>query len=98
MCGALPVKRCSTGVSQPLRMTTRTGIDQHELTATPQPVVDRILQLRRHLTEQGLDASPHTIAWHLQQERVTVPTATISRTLTRHAAVTAQPSKRPKSS
>jgi transposase len=67
-------------------------------TATPQPVVDRLLALRKHLTEQGLDAGPHTIAWHLAQEQVHVSTATISRILTRHGAVTADPSKRPKSS
>jgi transposase InsO family protein len=67
-------------------------------TATPQPVVDRVLQLRKQLTEQGLDAGPHTIAWHLSQEGSTVSTATVSRILTRHGAVVPDPSKRPKSS
>src|SRR3954454_7877331 len=70
--------------------------------ATAQPVLDRILALRKTLTEQGLDAGPHTIAWHLAnasaQEQITVSTATISRILTRHGAVTSDPSKRPKSS
>ncbi len=66
--------------------------------ATPQAVVDRILALRKDLTEQGLDAGPHTIAWHLQQADITVSTATISRILTRHGAVTPDPSKRPRSS
>ena len=74
--------------------------------ATPQPVVDQILVLRRTLTEQGLDAGPHTIAWHLAndpvndtgQERVSVSTATVSRILTRHGVVTPDPAKRPKSS
>jgi transposase len=66
--------------------------------ATPQPVVDRVLALRAQLTGQGLDAGPHTIAWHLTQEGITVSTATISRILTRHGAVVRQPGKRPKSS
>jgi transposase InsO family protein len=67
-------------------------------TATPKPVVDRILALRKSLTEQGLDAGPHTLAWHLAREDVTVSTATVSRILTRHGAVTPDPAKRPKSS
>jgi transposase InsO family protein len=66
-------------------------------TATPQPVVDRILALRKSLTEQGLDAGPHTINWHLARENV-ISTATVSRILTRQRAVTANPSKRPRSS
>ena len=66
--------------------------------ATPQHVVDRVMALRKQLTEQGLDAGPHTIAWHLQQEQLTASTATISRILTRHGAVVPDPSKRPRSS
>jgi transposase InsO family protein len=71
-------------------------------TATPRSVVDRVLALREELTKQGLDAGPHTLAWHLAhdlgQEHITVSTATISRILTRHGAVTPDPSKRPRSS
>jgi transposase InsO family protein len=67
-------------------------------TATPQPVIDHVLALRKTLSEQGLDAGPHTIAWHLTQEHLTVSTATISRILTRHGAVVPDPGKRPKSS
>jgi transposase InsO family protein len=71
-------------------------------TATPQPVVDRILALRKTLAGQGLDAGPHTLAWHLAhdpaRENITVSTATISRVLNRHGAVVPDPSKRPKSS
>jgi transposase InsO family protein len=66
--------------------------------ATPQPVVDRILELRKALTEQGLDAGPHTICWHLAQAGITVSTATVPRILTRHGAITPDPRKRPKSS
>jgi transposase len=67
-------------------------------TATDTAVVDRILQLRKQLTEQGLDAGPQTLVWHLQQEHVSVSPATISRVLTRHGAVIPDPSKRSKSS
>jgi transposase len=34
-------------------------------TATPRPVVDRVLALRKQLAEQGLDAGPHTICWQI---------------------------------
>jgi transposase InsO family protein len=67
-------------------------------TATPQPVVERILQIRKELTGRGLDAGPHTIAWHLAQEQISVSTATVSRILTRHGAVVPDPAKRPRSS
>jgi transposase InsO family protein len=67
--------------------------------ATPQPVVDRILALRAELTGQGLDAGPHTIAWHLEHHHsVRLSAATISRICTRAGLVTPDPSKRPKSS
>jgi transposase InsO family protein len=61
--------------------------------------VDLIVALRKELSGQGLDAGPHTIAWHLQHHhRVTVSPATVSRYLTRHGMVTPDPSKRPESS
>jgi transposase InsO family protein len=74
--------------------------------ATPPAVVDRILALRAELTDQGLDAGPHTICWHLAHDRtqdgrhepVRVSPATVSRILTRHGVVTPDPAKRPKSS
>jgi transposase InsO family protein len=66
--------------------------------AVPPPVVDRILELRKNLSERGLDAGPHTLVWHLQQDRIRVSPATISRILTRHGAVVPDPAKRPKSS
>ncbi len=33
--------------------------------ATPPEVVDLIVRLRKELADQGLDAGPETIAWHL---------------------------------
>jgi transposase InsO family protein len=55
--------------------------------------------LRKELAGQGLDAGPHTIAWHLQhRHQVTVSPATVSRYLTRAGLVTPDPAKRPRSS
>jgi transposase InsO family protein len=62
-------------------------------------VVELIVRLRKELVGQGLDAGPHTLAWHLSHHhQVTVSTATISRVLTRHGLVSPEPKKRPKSS
>ena len=68
-------------------------------TRLPQATIDLIIALRTELTGKGLDAGPHTIAWHLQHHhRLDVSVASISRHL--HAAGLIQPSphKRPKSS
>ena len=55
--------------------------------------------MRKELAGQGLDAGPHTIAWHLaHHHQVKVSAATISRYLARAALVTPEPRKRPKSS
>ena len=61
--------------------------------------VELIVRLRKELAGQGLDAGPHTIAWHLQHHhQVRVSAATISRYLARHGLVTPDPAKRPRSS
>ncbi len=58
-----------------------------------------IIELRKDLAGQGLDAGPATIAWHLEHHhRIRVSPATISRYLTRAGLVVPEPSKRPKSS
>ena len=62
-------------------------------------VRERVIALRAQLTAEGLDAGPHTIAWHLEQEGHRPPApATISRILTRAGLVSPQPRKRPRSS
>jgi transposase InsO family protein len=67
--------------------------------ATPDTVRDRIVALRRWLTSNGLDAGPVTIAWHLEQERLPVPSSsTIRRILHSAGLITPEPRKRPKSS
>ena len=67
--------------------------------ATTDALRGRIIELRQHLTGQGLDAGPVTIAWNLEQERLHVPsTSTIRRVLHAAGLVTPEPRKRPKSS
>lgn len=72
---------------------------KHSPTATSPAVVEQVLRLRKQLTEQGLDAGPHTICWHLtQHHQVQMSAATVSRILTRHGQVIPEPRKRPRSS
>ena len=65
-----------------------------------EPTVTSIIDLRRHLTAQGLDAGPETIRWHLQQASPhPVPSiSTIRRYLLSADLITPEPKKRPKSS
>jgi transposase len=66
---------------------------------TPEPVRERVIELRQRLTAEGLDAGPVTIAWHLDREGLRPPApATISRILTQAGLVSPQPRKRPRSS
>lgn len=68
-------------------------------TAISDEVVQLIIQIRKQLTESGLDAGPDTIAWHLEhRHQVKISVATVSRTLTRQSLVTPEPRKRPRSS
>jgi transposase InsO family protein len=58
-----------------------------------------IVELRKHLAEEGLDAGAHTIAAHLQRRHGSAPAvSTIWRVLGRRGFVTPQPQKRPRSS
>jgi transposase InsO family protein len=67
--------------------------------ATPEQVEHQVVQLRKHLADQGLDAGAHTIAYHLTQRHGSAPApATIWRILSRRGFVTPQPHKRPRSS
>jgi transposase InsO family protein len=67
--------------------------------AISEDTVELIIRLRKDLAGQGLDAGPHTIAWHLEHHhRIRVSPATISRHLARAGLVTPEPRKRPKSS
>jgi transposase InsO family protein len=65
--------------------------------AIPAATAELIIELRRDLTRQGLDAGAHTIAWHLrQQHQLTVSEATIWRTLQRAGLIIPEPRKKPK--
>ena len=66
---------------------------------TPEDLEDEIVELRKHLAEQGLDAGAHTIAFHLNRRHGHSPApSTIWRILSRRGFVTPQPQKRPRSS
>jgi transposase InsO family protein len=66
---------------------------------TSEGIEEEILILRKELSDQGLDAGAHTIAFHLISRHGTAPAAaTIWRILVRRGFVTPQPHKRPKSS
>src|SRR5919106_5220775 len=60
---------------------------------------DEIVELRKQLADEGLDAGPHTIAVHLIRRHGRAPAvSTIWRILSHRGFVTPQPQKRPKSS
>jgi transposase InsO family protein len=67
--------------------------------ATEDKVRDFIVRTRLELTAAGWDAGPVTIAWHLEQAGLHVPsTSTIRRVLHTAGLVTPEPRKRPRSS
>jgi transposase InsO family protein len=66
---------------------------------TPAAVEEEIVELRKALAEEGVDAGAHTIAFHLGRRHGSSPgPSTIWRILHRRGFVTPQPQKRPKSS
>jgi transposase InsO family protein len=67
--------------------------------AVPDDVIIAIVRLRESLVDQGLDAGPLTLQFHLHQAGLPVPsTSTIRRILHHHGLITPQPRKRPRSS
>jgi transposase InsO family protein len=67
--------------------------------ATSEDVRGRVIELRRRLTADGLDAGPVTIVWHLEQEELGAPsTSTIRRILHQTGLIVPAPRKRPRSS
>jgi transposase InsO family protein len=66
---------------------------------TKAAIEDEIVQIRKQLAEEGLDAGAHTIAFHLARRHETSPApSTIWRILTRRGFINPQPQKRPRSS
>lgn len=67
--------------------------------ATPDDLRERIVELRKQLDTDGLDAGPITIAAHLTNAGLTAPsTSTIRRILHQAGLVVPAPKKRPRSS
>jgi transposase InsO family protein len=67
--------------------------------ATPESVRQRVIELRRQLTADGLDAGPVTIGWQLEREGLpALSTSTIRRILHQAGLITPEPRKRPRSS
>lgn len=67
--------------------------------STPPATRQRIIELRKQLDADGLDAGPVTIAHHLAIEGITAPsTSTIRRVLHTAGLITPAPKKRPRSS
>src|SRR5579871_841806 len=67
--------------------------------ATEDKVRDFVVSKRLELTAAGWDAGPVTIAWHLEQAGLHVPsTSTIRRILHAAGLITPEPRKRPRSS
>jgi transposase len=65
-------------------------------TAIPPAPVELIILLRKELSDQGLDAGPDTLCWHLAQHHgITVSRTTVARYLTRAGLITPEPKKRP---
>lgn len=62
-------------------------------------VTKQVVNLRVDLTNQGFDAGPHTIQWHLKQDHdIDVSVSTIRRRLLKAGLIEPAPKKRPKSS
>lgn len=67
--------------------------------ATPVELRERVVDLRRELVGNGLDAGPETIRWHLEREGLRVlSTSTIRRILHQAGLIKPEPRKRPRSS
>ena len=59
----------------------------------------QVIELRRRLCAEGLDAGPVTIGWHLEQEGLKAPASSTIRRILRHAGlIVPEPRKRPRSS
>jgi transposase len=64
--------------------------------ATPEDVVELIVEIREKLATTGLDSGPDTIKWYLEHHHsLRVGRTTISRHLTARGLVVPEPKKRP---
>jgi transposase len=80
-------------------LTPKSKAPHHRPTQLPDTLENEIIELRKHLTDEGFDAGPLTIAYHLAQRHGTTPSrSTIHRVLVRRGFVVPQPQKRPRTS
>jgi len=71
----------------------------HQPRRSPASLEDEIVEMRKYLAEEGLDAGPSTIAYHLAERHGSaVSPSTIWRVLSRRGFITPEPHKRPRSS
>lgn len=75
------------------------GSKSHQaLNRTPSAVEDAVVDLRKELTDLGLDAGAHSIRYHLSSRVGVVPSvSTIWRILKRRGFIESQPRKKPRS-
>ena len=72
---------------------------KHSPQQTGAALEDEIVEIRKQLEEEGLDAGAHTIGYHLERRHGEAPApSTIWRILHRRGFITPQPQKRPKNS
>jgi transposase InsO family protein len=91
------LKRYREGGLDALEPRSRRPVTMPQLTSAA--VRARIVELRTELAGRGLDAGPVTIAWHLGEAGLQVPsTSTIRRILHDAGLITPAPRKRPRSS
>jgi transposase InsO family protein len=80
-------------------LTPRSKRPTRSPSRVPVELEEQIVELRKTLTDQGLDAGAQTLQVHLERAHGTAPsTSTIWRILVRRGFVTPQPHKRPRSS
>ena len=89
----------ATGPRATPRSRPGRAVPKSSPTAIARSTVALIVELRRQLSAQGLDAGADTIAWHLEHHHgLGVSRATIDRILHREGLVVPAPRKRPRSS
>lgn len=78
-------------------LEARSRVPHRIANRTSAAVEDRIVELRKRLADDGLDAGAVTIEWHLRGDGVADPptVSTIWRILTRRGFITPDPSKAP---
>ena len=84
----------ATGPRATPRSSLARGDPRRHRPRSPTSTVELIVELRRQLTAQGLDAGADTIGWHLEHHHhLRVSRATIDRTLRRQGLVTPAPAE-----